>query len=269
VDLLLPLAAILAAGGFAGFMSGLLGIGGGFVVVPALFLMAEPLGVDPEMAMHMAVGTSLAAMIVTTARSARGHDLRGFVDRALLLRLLPAILIGAIGGALFASSLKGPTLTAIFAGAAFMLSIRTYLGREATGGPVHPMALALQYGAAGAVGFASAVVGIGGAAFGAPLFTRLGLGFHKVVGTAAGVGVLIAIPAAIIYALSGLDQPGRPPLSIGYVNIPGCVLILISTALTTRFGLRLNTKLTATQLRQIFAAFLMATAMRMAWSLAS
>jgi uncharacterized membrane protein YfcA len=267
-DFLLPILLVCLAGGFAGFMSGLLGIGGGFVVVPALYLLAGPMGIAPDLAMHMALGTSLAAMIATTWRSARAHDRRGSVDWIVLKRLIPAILLGAVLGALIASHLKGALLTASFASAALVLSIRTFLSPEpgANADPP-PLALAIQYSAAAAIGFASSIIGIGGAAFGAPLLNRLGLGFHRVIGTAAYIGVTIAIPAALIYALSGLSEPDLPPLSIGYVNLPGCALILGSTQLTTSFGVRLSARLSAISLRRIFAAFLMATALRMFWSL--
>jgi uncharacterized membrane protein YfcA len=261
--LALPLVLVTLAGGFAGFMSGLLGIGGGFVVVPALYLMAEPLGIEPEIAMHMALGTSLAAMIATTARSARAHDRLGSVDWPTLRQLVPVVILGAVAGALVASRLKGPILTASFALAAAGLSIRTALGREPDGKKQPSLPAMIQSLAGFAIGFASAVIGIGGAAFGAPLLARLGLNFKQVIGTAACIGVAIAIPASVIYGLTGWDSPGRPPLSLGYVNLPGCLLILGSNWATSGLGVRVHGYLMPQHLRWIFAAFLMATALRM------
>ncbi len=258
---------VALAGGFAGFMSGLLGIGGGFVVVPALFLLAEPLGIETGVAMHMALGTSLAAMIATTARSAFAHDKLGSVHRPTLRRLVPWVVAGAILGAMIASSLKGAVLTGIFALAAFGLSIRTYLGKEPSGHAPPHTPLMIQYIAGVLIGFASAVIGIGGAAFGTPLLNRLGLNFRQVIGTAACIGVSIAIPAAILYGLTGLGVASRPPWSIGYVSVPGCALIFATTSITTRYGLKVHAMLSANALRLVFSGFLMVTALRMAISL--
>lgn len=265
--LVVPLALLAGAGLIAGFLSGLLGIGGGFIVVPALYLLAGPLGIEPGVAMHMALGTSLAAMIATTARAARAHDRKGAVDWIVLRRLGPYVVGGSALGAALAGQVRGPILTAIFATTALGLSVRTAWGDEPGPAPPRPLARAPEALAALAIGFASAVVGIGGAAFGAPLLRRLGFSFHRVIGTAAFIGVLVAAPGAVLYALSGIGVPGRPPWSIGFVNLPGCLLILATTPIAVSPGVALNHRLSPVALRRVFALFLALTAARMIASL--
>ena len=261
---LLPLAAVLVATGcVAGVLAGLLGVGGGIIVVPVLFTLLGLLEVDMAVRMHVAVGTSLASIVLTSIGSARAHHRRGAVDVALLKRWGPWIFGGSVAGVLIASAVSGDALTVVFGSIA--LAVACYMALTPADFRLRDR---LPTGVAGAasgfsIGGASAMMGIGGGTLCVPYFNAFGFPVHRAVGTASAIGLIIALPAAIGFIISGWGVVALPQASVGHVNLMGLVLIAPFASLTAPLGARLAHGLKPRALKLVFAAFLFATAIRM------
>ena len=255
--------AIAAAGAFAGLLAGLFGIGGGIVIVPALYAAFGYFSVEETIRMHLAVGTSLATIILTSLRSAAAHAKRGAVDFAVLRNWSPYIALGAVAGAVLARFAPSTLLTLIFACGSALVSIRMFTAKEAEigAGRSLPMKGAAPAGLGGAIGFISALQGIGGGVYGVMVMRFFGRPIHQAVATAAGFGFAIAVPGAIGFALAGLGREGLPAGSIGFVNLLGFVIISAMTLLVAPWGAALAHKLSKTLLTRIFASYLGLTAL--------
>ena len=256
-------AALAAAGLFAGFVGGVFGIGGGVVVVPALFYVFTALGVDESVRMHIAVGTSLATIISTSWRSLAAHTKAGAVDFAVLKAWGPWITLGAVAGAVLAGVADTEVLLIVFG--AGLLSIAAQMGLSSPNWRVFsdlPGGIA-RAGIAGALGLLSAMMGIGGGAIGVTVMTLCGRPIHQAVATASGFGAAIALPAALGYILMGWGRDGLPPWSAGFVNLPGFVLVALLTAITAPLGAPLAHQLPQLALKRAFALFLALTAANM------
>ncbi len=259
-------AALVMTGAVAGVLAGLLGVGGGIVIVPMLFLLLPFLGVESSVLMHVAVGTSLATIIPTSIVSARAHHSRGSLDFELLKSWGPAIFVGVVLGAYFGATVKGEVLTLIFAVVALLVAANMALGKE---GQV--LADRLPSGAAGyglplAVGMFSVVMGIGGGTLGVPILSAFKFPIRRAVGTASAIGLIIAVPGSVSFILSGLGQPGLPPGSLGYANLIGFALIVPATMYMVPMGVNLAHSLNPSTLRKAFAFFLLLTSLRMFYS---
>lgn len=264
-DLPLVLVALAAAGLFAGLIGGLFGIGGGIVIVPALFYAQAALGVDEAVRTHVAVATSLSTIVATSWRSLSTHVKSGAVDLQVLRAWTPWIALGATGGALVAGAVNGEVLLAVFGVGLLLIAANMAFGRETwrlgedlpTGAP--------RAGIASAIGALSAVMGIGGGAFGVTVMTLYGRAIHIAVATASGFGATIAVPAALVNMWTGWGAAGLPPYSAGYVNLPGFVVLGVLTSITAPMGARLAHRLDRVRLRRLFAIFLAITALNMLW----
>lgn len=259
--------ALLGAGIIAGILAGLFGVGGGIIIVPVLFLMLPILGVPDEIRMHLAVGTSLATIIPTAISSTRSHAKKGSVDFALLKVWGPAIFIGALLGAMVGGRAKGELLVAIFAVIAIVVAIYMAVRKEGQhlreSLPGEPGRSAMGF----LLGFISVMMGIGGGTLGVPTMTLCGFPIRRAVGTAAAIGLIIAIPGSATFLWSGLGAENLPPFSIGYVNIVAFAFLVPMTILAAPLGAKLAHRLPPDWLRRAFAIFLAITSLRMAWSL--
>jgi uncharacterized membrane protein YfcA len=260
---MLFLAALAGAGLFAGFIGGLFGVGGGVVVVPALFAVLSVWGVDETVRMHVSVGTSLATIISTSWRSLSAHAKAGAVNFEILRGWAPSIAVGAVLGSVLAGFANTTALLLIFGFG--LLLVAAQMGFSAPSG--HPFK-ALPTGIpravlASGIGGLSALMGIGGGAFGATLMTLCGRPIHQAVATASGFGAAIAAPAALGYVITGWGREGLPPWSLGFVNMPGFVLLAVLTAVTAPVGAALAHRLPQKQLKQAFAVFLALVALNM------
>jgi len=256
-------ATLLGAGVVAGVLAGLLGVGGGIVIVPVLYHGFGALGVEPAVRTHVAVATSLATVVVTAWRSARSHHARGAVDTELLRRWAPAVAAGAVLGTGVAARLEGAALAGIFGVVALGVALHMAFGRERWRLAVAPPRGPARHVVGGAIGLVSVMMGLGGGTLGVPTLTLLGVPIHRAIGTAAGLGLVIATPGAIGLALAGLDAPGRPPGCLGYVNGIGFALIVPATWLAAPLGARWAHASSRSALRRAFALFLGLTAVRM------
>lgn len=258
--------ALLATGTIAGVLAGLLGVGGGIVIVPVLFLLFPLLGVDDSVRMHLAVGTSLATIIPTSIMSARAHHRRGGVDFQLLKSWGPAILIGVVVGGYVGGMVKGEVLTLVFAVVAILVAANMTLRKEGMilteSLPDQPVRSLLGM----VVGMFSVVMGIGGGTLSVPLLTACNYPIRRAVGTASAIGLIIAVPGSITFILSGLGQPGLPPGSLGYANLIGFALIVPATMAFAPVGAKIAHTINPAHLRKAFAFFLLLTSLRMFYS---
>lgn len=257
------------AGAAIGLLAGLFGIGGGAISVPVFFEVFRFLDHPPEIAMPLAVGTSLGVIIPTSINSARGHYLRGTVDTGLLRIWALPILVGVLLGS-FMASYAAPWVFQIV----FVLVAGLNATKLLTGGQGWRLADKLPtkgilrlYGAV--IGLVSALMGIGGGAISNLVMTLHNVTIHRAVSTSAGVGVLIAIPGTLGYMAAGWGTPGLPADAIGFVSIVTIIMTIPTTLLTTRLGVRLAHKLSRKHLETAFGLFLVAVSLRFLYALLS
>lgn len=262
VSALLPmLGLLLGIGAFAGIIAGLLGVGGGIVLVPAFFYTFDHLGYGGPQLMQICLATSLATIVVTSVRSILGHHRKGAVDWVILRAWGPYIAAGAFAGLLLAASLKSPTLQAIFGILALIAGLYMALGRtDWRLGAVMPTGFT-RLGLGSALGFFSALMGIGGGTFGVPMMTLYSVQIHRAVATAAGFGLMIAVPSAFGFLFLHVDH--APPFSIGAVNFPAFFVVIAMTLITTPWGVRLAHATGAAPLKRVFAGFVIIVALNM------
>ena len=258
--------AMLAAGLLAGFVAGMFGIGGGFVVVPALaavlsfFAAGDGAAADSRI-MHVAIGTSLATIIVTSLRSVQAHARRGAVDFDILKSWAPYVVVGVGFGVLLAKYMDGSHLRLIFGAGVLLMALHFLFPVLLKHGPVRSdMPTGLVRGGLGSfLGGFCALLGIGGGTPAVLIMTLSGRPMHRAVATAAGFGTLIAIPGAIGSILIGWGEEGLPFGSLGYVNLIGLVGITAMSVITAPLGAHAAHTLNAVMLRRIFGVYLLIT----------
>ena len=263
----LPLLLILASiGVLAGYLAGLLGIGGGIVLVPGLYYSLTSLGYDPAHMMHLAVGTSLAIIVPTGFSSARSHWKKGAVGMDLVKRIGIGIVIGVVLGTIIADKLDAASMKMIFAVALIILATimvinpsRFDLLKNVPGQPWSGLAGIF-------IGGLSTLMGIGGATISVPYMSICGVKMHKAVGTASALGMVISVPAAIGFMVIGNGQEGMPPLSVGYVNFLAWLLIIPFSVMAAPLGAKAAHALPVNSLRLAFAVFMVFVSLRMLWS---
>lgn len=259
--------ALLSAGLIVGFLSGLLGIGGGGVLVPVLYETFGALGVDPVIRMHMALGTSLAVIVPTSLRSFAAHRSRGVVDWNAMRRIGPWIVIGVVLGVIFADMSSGTALKWVWVVFGSLLSAKMALGRDDWRlGSDLPRPPALEIYSVG-VGIVSVLMSIGGAAFIVSMLTLYGRNMLQAVATSSGIGPLIAIPGVIGFVWAGWGHSGLPPLSLGFVSLLGAGLIIPASVLAAPLGVRLAHGISRRKLELAFSLFLAVVVVRFLVSL--
>lgn len=261
---LVPLVALLAAGLLAGFAAGMFGIGGGFVVVPALFLVLPLLGGAAAQYAHVAIGTSAATIIVTSIRSLRSHAKRGAVDFEVLRTWAPWLVLGDGIGVVLAGHFDGRALLIVFAAGVLLMSVNFLVPRfgdrvvsdQMPGG-------VLRLGIAGGLGTFSSLLGIGGGTIAIMVMTLCGRSIHRAIATASGIGTLIAIPSAIGFAIIGFRETGLPWGSLGFVNLPATAAIASMSVLTAPLGVAAAHNLQPALLKRVFGVYLVLIAIVM------
>lgn len=255
----------VAVGALAGLLAGLLGVGGGVVVVPALAFAFTSQGVAPRYVMPLALGTSLATIVFTSLASVRAHHRRGAVNWLIVERLGPGLVLGALGGASVATRLSSDVLMVIFA--VFLWAVAAHLLVDAV--PTATGALPGRLGllaAGGAIGLLSGVVGIGGGSLSVPLLTRCRVKLHEAIGTAAAAGCPVAFAGAVGYLVNGLAFDGLPRASAGFLHLPAVIGVAVPSVIAAPLGARLAHRLPIRRLKTLFAAFLFLVGGRLVYS---
>jgi len=262
VDLLPALLLIAAVGAVAGILAGLLGIGGGLVLVPALFWVYSHLGFPADAVMQFALGTSLASILFTGFSSVRAHHAQGAVCWDLVGLMAPALLLGAFAGSFLADAIGSAGLMRLFGVFAAVIGIRMLLpSRPASedGNCGKSVAKPVHVAGGGVIGLASALFGIGGGSLCVPYLNAVGVRIQQAVATSAACGVPIAIAGALGYVVTGWQQPA-PAGAVGYVYLPGLAAIVLASMPMAGIGARLAHRLPAVTLKRIFAVILLLVA---------
>jgi len=256
---------LLVTGAVSGVMAGLLGIGGGAIIVPVLAFMLGLMGFDSDVVQHVAVASSLAIIIPTGIMSARAHHARGAVDFAALRAWVPFIVIGTLVGGLMAAWFSGDALRIVFGVMALFIALNIVLPfQRQLMAPLAGYAWAHRISAL-VVGYVSALMGVGGGSLSVPTLVAFGQTMHKAVGTAAAIGVAIALSGTLGFIISGWGREGLPPLSLGFVNLLAVVLVGVIAAVMAPVGARLAHALEQQTLKYVFAAFLALVGLNMIW----
>lgn len=256
---------LLVTGVLSGVAAGLLGIGGGAIIVPALAVALSWLGFDSDVVQHVAVGTSLAIIIPTGIASARAHHKRGAVDLEILKLWAPVIVVTTLLGGLMARFYSGDVLRIIFGVMALFIAANILLPfQERLMGHLRNSPLTHRISAA-VVGYVSSLMGVGGGSLSVPTIHAFGATMHKAVGTGAAIGVFIALSGTLGFIISGWGETGLPPLSIGYVNLVALVLVGLTASLCAPIGAALAHRMQQRTLKVTFAVFLIFTGLNMFW----
>lgn len=247
---------LAALGLGAGFLAGLLGIGGGMAMVPFMTLILSNRSVSPDLAVKMAIATSMATIIFTSLSSVRAHHQRGAVRWDIVRRLAPGIVIGSMIGSLGVFALLKGTYLAIFFGL-FVGFSATQMFRDKKPQPTRQMpGTAGQLAAGGFIGFISGLVGAGGGFISVPFMTWCNIAIHNAVATSAALGFPIAVSNALGYVFSGQGVLGLPVGSFGYIWLPALGVIATCSVLTAPLGARTAHRLPVARLKRVFACIL-------------
>lgn len=256
----------LGVGAGAGILAGLLGVGGGVVIVPALVFAFTGLGYPAEHIMHLALGTSLASIMFTSISSFRAHHKRGAVLWNVVKAITPGIIVGTYAGSYVASLLSTGFLKGFFVVFLYWVSIQMLLNFKPKPKRTLPGAPGM-FAAGSTIGVVSSLVGIGGGSLSVPFMAWCNIPMHTAVGTSAAIGFPIAVAGAVGYLVNGLSTQGLPPMSLGYISIPALIGVAGMSVLTAPLGARLAHALPVDKLKKIFALLLIITATRMLISL--
>ena len=251
------------AASVAGFMAGLLGVGGGIIIVPALYYAFTVLDFDIATRMHLSVGTSLAIIIPTSIISTKTHMEYDAVDFKLIKSFGIFILFGVIGGTFLAVNLKTPAFVLFFSIMAFMVGLFFIFFREQLLKNPKMISDSAKNISGIIIGFISVLLGIGGGSLMVPFMRTFGYDIRRSIGTAAGVGFLIAVFGTITMITGGkIVDNINTPYSLGYVNLLGFLVFVPVTMIMARVGAKAVYKIDKNILSKIFGIFLIIVSIR-------
>lgn len=245
------------AGAFAGVCAGLFGVGGGMIIVPALVWIFSAYGFVPDVVAHLAVGTSLATIIVTSISSLSAHHKRGGVRWDIWRHMGVGLVVGSLLGAAVAERLSGQVLQAMIGIAALLVAAKMLFlpNQERLNQPLP--STGVQVGAGTGIGLASAIFGIGGGSLTVPFLNFSGLPMRQAVGTSAACGLPIAVAGALGFAWFGRHVEGLPSGTIGFVHVTAFVCISAASFVMAKLGARLAHQLPAATLKRAFGVLLL------------
>ena len=249
----------------AGFMAGLLGIGGGFVTVPLLILALPQIGISHQLVPHFAIGTSLACIVITSLSSGYSHHKKSAVQWQLMGSIAPGLILGALVGAFLAAIVSGKVLVLFFVSGAFLTAGYLISGHQtkhsAASTPNYWYFLYAKF-----TGIVSALIGIGGGSVLVPFLVYRGQAMVKAVGTAAACGFPIALFGALGFIYSGWHVTENIEYSSGYIYWPAFLGIVIFSTLSAPLGVKVAHWVAEKRLKQIFAIFLILTGAQIIYS---
>ncbi|MBI5257392.1 MAG: sulfite exporter TauE/SafE family protein [Burkholderiales bacterium] len=256
---------LLLLGAVAGFLAGMLGIGGGMMMVPFLTYMLTQHGIEPGLAVKMAIATSMATILFTSLSSVRAHHQRGAVQWPIVRHLAPGIVLGglAAGGGVFAL-VKGQALALSFALFVGFSATKMLVGQKASADRQLPGPWGLAAVGSG-IGFVSGLVGAGGAFISVPFMTRCNVPIHQAVASSAALGLPIALANTVGYVLSGWHVSAAMPGSLGYLVLPALGIIAVASVTMAPLGARAAHAMDTRQLKRVFALLLYSLAGYMVW----
>ena len=256
----------LATGIFAGFLAGLLGVGGGLVIVPVLAFIFAAQDFPAAQIMHLALGTSLASIMFTSISSLRTHHAHGAVNWRVVRDIAPGIVAGTLGGTVVAAQLSTTFLKVFFVVFLYYVATQMILNIKPKPSRELPGKVGM-FGAGSVIGAVSSLVGIGGGTLSVPFMTWCNVRLHQAIGTSAAIGFPIAAAGAAGYVANGWALGTLPAYSLGFVYLPALAGLVAASVLTAPFGARLAHRLPVARLKKFFALLLYALGTRMLFSL--
>ncbi|WP_306602848.1 sulfite exporter TauE/SafE family protein [Azonexus sp.] len=256
------LAAYLVLGAFVGFFAGLLGVGGGGIMVPMLTTLFAAQGFPHEHLVHLALGTSMAAIVMTSIASLRAHHAHGAVRWDIVRAVTPGILVGTFAGTFIASRVASAPLAIFFGCFMAYVALQMVLNVKPKPSRELPGAVGLT-GVGAGIGLVSALVAIGGGSLSVPFMTWCNVKMQNAIGTSAAIGLPIALAGAAGYLLNGWGSAALPEWSVGYVYLPALLLVSLVSSFTAPFGAALAHRLPVGVLKKVFAGVLILLSAKM------
>lgn len=260
--LLETVAVFLGVGAVAGLLSGFLGIGGGVLVVPGLLFAFSHFGFPKQNLMHMAAGTSLAVMVLTTSSSLYGHLKRRIPFWPVYRQMYLGVIFGVMAGGLASDLLSSQMLELIFAIVVLLMALKMFWQQSTVGkrSLPHPAIMALV---GIIIGGKSGLLGLGGGIVSIPFLTYFGRPMRQAVVVSVATGLTIAITGALMYMLTGYNASGLPAWSIGFVYVPAWLCVAAASMTFARLGAMLSHKISIKLLKKIFAIVMLAIGIHM------
>ncbi len=253
------------AGAFAGVCAGLFGVGGGMIIVPALIWIFSAYGFESQVVTHLAVGTSLATIVVTSISSLTAHNKRGGVNWQVWKNMAGGLIIGSLCGAYVAEHIDGQMLKTMIGACALLVALKMLFlpNKEHLDKPLPTTGV--QFSAGTGIGVASAIFGIGGGSLTVPFLSYSGLPMKQAVGTSSACGLPIAMVGAIGFAWFGQGVANLPEGSIGFVHIEAFLCIAMTSFVMAKVGAKLAHVLPAQTLKRAFGVLLSFVGVKMLW----
>ncbi|GAW95344.1 MULTISPECIES: sulfite exporter TauE/SafE family protein [Colwellia] len=252
----------LVLGSIVGFLAGLLGIGGGLIIVPALVYLLPLVGVSSEIVMPVALGTSLGAIVITSASAAFAHHRQDNIPWSLARPLMILIAIGALLGAFIADSLSSEVLAGFFSVVVVLLAVYMLLSINASKVRSLPATYVLP-SLSFFTGVIASLMGIAGGAILVPMLSFFGVSVRHSIGIATACGVMVALFGSLGYIITGFNLTNLPEWSFGYIYLPALLGIVMSSIIFAPIGVKYASQLPVKTLKKIFAVFLILVAIKM------
>lgn len=253
---------LLALGAFTGFFAGLFGIGGGGIMVPMLTLLFVQQQFPAEYILHMALATSMAAIVPTAIASLLTHHKHHAVIWPVVIKITPGILLGTFAGTFLASYLSAAPLAIFFSCFMAFVALQMVLNRKPKPSRQLPSFTGLSATGTG-IGAISALVAIGGGTLTVPFLVWCNVSLPVAIGTSAAVGLPIALSGAAGYVVNGLSVENLPAYTLGYVFWPAVVAMAAMSFITAPLGAKLAHRLPIALLKKLFAVLLVGLSVQM------
>jgi hypothetical protein len=256
---------LFAMGALAGMFAGLLGIGGGIIIVPLLAVVFTTQGVSVDVLMHVAIGTSLATIVVTSLSSIRSHHKHRAIEWPVVRVITVGVFVGGLLGSVIAKFIPGEALKTLFSIFMFLIAAQMYFGNTAKPHRTLPGKPGLVFSGT-LIGIIAALMGVGGGSMSVPFLTWCNMNIRKAVATSAAIGFPIAVSGTLGFIVTGWGVADRPAMSLGYVNLPAFISIVVASVLSAPLGAWIAHRIPPTILKKFFAVFLLVLAIKMIYS---
>lgn len=254
---------MLAAGAAAGFIAGLAGIGGGMLLVPALYFIYKNMNLSDDGVMHLAIGTSLCIMVATSISAITSHHKQGDIIWPIFWKVLPGLVVGVVAGAILAHFLPSRTLALIFGVILVVVSLTMITGLAESAGrkDLPPNRIMASVGVV--IGFKSGLLGVGGGALSVPFLSWCGLPVAKISGTSSTFTFPVAVAGTVAFMISGIIGKIDVPWTTGYVYWPAAVTVAVGTVILAPLGTKVSHHISRRGMRISFGVFLLLLGIRM------
>jgi uncharacterized membrane protein YfcA len=253
-----------AIGVVAGFFAGLLGIGGGSIIVPLLVGVYEGQGLPRDQILHLAVGTGMGTILITSVSSVRAHAMRGAIRWDIAKAMTPGILLGGLIGSSLTRLIPARAFVVFFAIVIYVAAIQVLIEFKPAVSRGLPGPIGM-FAAGFGISVVAALTAVGGAFMSIPFMLWCGVPLLPAIGIAAMIGFPIAFAGSIGYVLAGLGQSGLPAWSLGYIYVPGLLGVTVASVLTAPLGAAAAHRMPTRRLRQVFCVVMMVLATRVLW----